>query len=148
MKPLLARIDKEQWIKLEEKLGKQWMTWVGAVVLFLSAGFFVKYGDSAADIMPLQLLYKTQVRQLARFIKVPDVIISKPPSPDLIPGLEDEFAIGISYEKLDLVLAGLEMNMSMVDIAKALRMKRKTIEYVATLVKRSEHMRNPPLIAD
>jgi uncharacterized membrane protein len=43
VKPLLARIDREQWVKLEEKLGKQWMTWVGAVVLFLSAGFFVKY---------------------------------------------------------------------------------------------------------
>ena len=43
VKPLIARIDREQWVKLEEKLGKQWMTWVGAVVLFLSAGFFVKY---------------------------------------------------------------------------------------------------------
>jgi NAD+ synthase len=111
-------------------------------------GFFVKYGDSAADIMPLQLLYKTQVRQLARFLKVPDVIISKPPSPDLIPGLKDEFAIGISYEKLDLILAGLEMNMAATNIAEALRVKPGTIEYVAALVKRSEHMRNPPLIAD
>ena len=43
VKSLIARVDREQWIKLEEKLGKQWMTWVGAVVLFLSAGFFVKY---------------------------------------------------------------------------------------------------------
>jgi hypothetical protein len=42
-KPLLAANDRERWIKIEEKLGKQWMTWVGAVVLFLSAGFFVKY---------------------------------------------------------------------------------------------------------
>ena len=111
-------------------------------------GFFVKYGDSAADIMPLQLLYKTQVRQLARFIEIPDVIISKPPSPDLIPGLEDEFAIGMNYDRLDLILAGLEMNMALADIAKTLGMKLATIEYVATLVKKSEHMRNPPLIAD
>jgi len=42
-KPFVPRIDREQWVKLEEKLGKQWMTWVGAVVLFLSASFFVKY---------------------------------------------------------------------------------------------------------
>jgi uncharacterized membrane protein len=42
-KPFLRRIDREQWAKFEEKLGKQWMTWVGAVVLFLSVGFFVKY---------------------------------------------------------------------------------------------------------
>jgi uncharacterized membrane protein len=37
------QIDRERWAKFEEKLGKQWMTWVGAVVLFLAAGFFVKY---------------------------------------------------------------------------------------------------------
>ncbi|MCP4613132.1 MAG: DUF2339 domain-containing protein [Planctomycetes bacterium] len=40
---LTAHTDREKWSKLEEKLGKQWMTWVGAVVLFLSAAFFVKY---------------------------------------------------------------------------------------------------------
>jgi len=41
--PLLPRFDRESWAKLEEKLGKQWITWVGAVVLFLAAGLFVKY---------------------------------------------------------------------------------------------------------
>jgi len=47
--PLLPRFDRESWAKLEQKLGKQWITWIGAVVLFLAAGLFVKYlgeGDS------------------------------------------------------------------------------------------------------
>ena len=111
-------------------------------------GFFVKYGDSAADIMPLLPLYKTQVIQLAKFLQVPEKIINKTPTPDLIPGITDEFALGITYEKLDLILAGLDLNMEVEDIAKASGVRRETIEYVRELVKRSEHMRNPPLIPD
>jgi uncharacterized membrane protein len=42
-KPFLPSIDRERWAKLEEKLGKEWITWVGAVVLFVAAGLFVKY---------------------------------------------------------------------------------------------------------
>ncbi len=42
-KSLFDSLDRERWATLEATLGKQWMTWVGAVVLFLSAGFFVKY---------------------------------------------------------------------------------------------------------
>ena len=42
-KPFWPRFNPESWAKFEEKLGKQWMTWVGAVVLFLAAGLFVKY---------------------------------------------------------------------------------------------------------
>lgn len=41
--PLLPRFDRESWAKLEQKLGTEWITWVGAVVLFLAAGLFVKY---------------------------------------------------------------------------------------------------------
>ena len=109
-------------------------------------GFFVKYGDGAADIMPLLPLYKTQVRQLARFIHVPERIIDKAPTPDLIPGITDEFAIGISYEKLDIILSGLDTNMAVEDIAAKADVKQKTIEYVKELVAKSEHMRILPLV--
>lgn len=110
-------------------------------------GFFVKYGDSAADIMPLQSLYKTQVKQLARFLNIPKKIINKAPSPDLIPGITDEFALGITYEKLDLILLGLERNMETKEITK-IGIKPKTIEYVKELIRRSEHMRSSPLAPD
>ena len=111
-------------------------------------GFFVKYGDSAADIMPLLPLYKTQVRLLAKFLHIPERILNKAPSPDLIPGITDEFAIGIPYEKLDLILSGLDTNMAMKDIAAKTGVKQKTIEYVKELVRRSEHMRISPLVPD
>lgn len=113
----------------------------------LLTGFFVKYGDSAADIMPLQSLYKTQVKQLAQFLKIPRKIIKKAPSPDLIPGITDEFALGITYQKLDLILLGLDKNMSAEVIAKA-GIKPKTVEYVRELIKKSEHMRGLPATPD
>jgi NAD+ synthase len=111
-------------------------------------GFFVNYGDSAADIMPLLPLYKTQVRQLAEFLHIPERILNKAPSPDLIPGITDEFAIGIPYKKLDLILSGLDMNMAVKDIAVKTGVKQKAIEYVKELVKRSEYMRISPLVPD
>ena len=110
----------------------------------LLTGFFVQYGDSAADIMPLLPLYKTQVKQLARFLNIPKKIIDKAPSPDLIPGITDEFALGITYEKLDLILWGLERNMETEEITKT-GIKPETIEYVKELIRRSEHMRGSPL---
>ncbi len=69
-------------------------------------------------------------------------------SPDLIPGITDEFALGIPYEKLDLILSGLDTNMAMKDIAAETGVKQKTIEYVKELVRRSEHMRISPLVPD
>ena len=71
-------------------------------------GFLVKWGDSAADIDPILPLYKTQVRQMAAYLGVSEAIIHKAPSPDLLPGLVDEVALGISYETLDLILERLE----------------------------------------
>ena len=110
-------------------------------------GFFVKYGDSAADIMPLQTLYKTQVKQLAEFLKVPKKIIDKAPSPDLLPGITDEFALGITYDKLDLILLGLEKKPTVKEMAE-IGIKAETIEYVKELIKRSGHMRGLPLAPD
>lgn len=67
-------------------------------------GFFVKYGDAAADASPLEGLYKTQVYQLAKFLSIPEEIIERPPSPDLLPGITDEYAIALAYETLDRIL--------------------------------------------
>lgn len=76
-------------------------------------GFYVKWGDDAVDIEPLLHLYKSQVFQLAKKINIPEKIISKPPSPDLIPGITDEYALGISYEELDRILEKIENRRSL-----------------------------------
>lgn len=106
-------------------------------------GFFVKHGcDDSTDIMPIINLYKTQVRELARYLKVPNNIIEKPPSPDILPGINDEDAIGLSYEHLDLILLALELGWNNQKISYALSLDEKTVVYVKTFIERSEHMRN------
>lgn len=105
-------------------------------------GFFVKHGcDDASDIMPLLNLYKTQVRELAHYLNIPSRIIQKPPSPDLIPGLTTEEALGISYEKMDLILLALEKNWEITDITKALEIKEDKIIAIQNLRQKTEHLR-------
>ena len=67
-------------------------------------GYTTLYGDSACAINPIGDLYKTQVRQLARDIGVPDVVINKPPSADLWVGQTDEDELGFTYEEVDKLL--------------------------------------------
>jgi NAD+ synthase len=67
-------------------------------------GYTTLYGDSACAINPIGDLYKTQVRQLARDIGVPDVVIDKPPSADLWEGQTDEDELGFTYEEVDKLL--------------------------------------------
>ncbi len=67
-------------------------------------GYTTLYGDSACAINPIGDLYKTQVRQLARDIGVPDVIVDKPPSADLWEGQTDEGELGFTYEEVDMLL--------------------------------------------
>jgi NAD+ synthase len=107
-------------------------------------GFFVKYGDAAADIAPLESLYKTQVRQLAAFLEIPEEILSKSPSPDLLPGITDEYAIGLSYETLDEILWRLEEGIATEKIARTLGLERDAVDYVQELMRRSAPMRAQP----
>ena len=106
-------------------------------------GFFVKHGcDDATDIMPLLNLYKTQVRELAQYLNIPARIIKKPPSPDIMPGLtDDEEVIGVSYEKMDLILLALEKGWKLADIVKALGTEEDEVIYIKNLMQKSEHMR-------
>jgi len=67
-------------------------------------GYTTLYGDSACALNPIGDLYKTQVRQLARGIGVPQVIVEKPPSADLWPGQTDEGELGFTYEQVDQLL--------------------------------------------
>jgi NAD+ synthase len=107
-------------------------------------GFFIKHGDAAADIAPLESLYKTQVRQLAAFLEIPEEILSKPPSPDLLPGITDEYAIGLSYETLDEILWQLEGGIEKEKIARTLGLERDAVDYVQELMRRSAPMRAQP----
>ena len=67
-------------------------------------GYFTWHADDSPPINPLGDLFKTQVWALARHLGVPDVIVGKPPTADLVVGQTDESDFGISYDKADALL--------------------------------------------
>jgi NAD+ synthetase len=67
-------------------------------------GYFTWHADDSPPINPLGDLFKTQVWALAKHLGVPDVIVSKPPTADLVVGQTDEGDFGISYAKADEIL--------------------------------------------
>ncbi len=112
----------------------------------LAVGFFVKYGDAAADVAPLAPFYKTQVRALATYLGVPGEIIARPPSPDILPGLTDEQAMGVDYATLDRVLWRLERGMDVEAIADELALSPAPVRYVEMLTRRTRYLRAAPRI--
>jgi NAD+ synthetase len=67
-------------------------------------GYFTWHADDSPPVNPLGDLFKTQVWALARHLGVPDPIVNKPPSADLVTGQTDEGDFGISYAKADAIL--------------------------------------------
>lgn len=106
-------------------------------------GYVVKWGDNVADVEPILPLYKTQVRQLAAYLDVPQRIIDKAPTADLLPGITDEYALGMTYEVLDQVLAALERR-PVADVARDLAIAPEQVQFVAELTRASAHMRHLP----
>jgi NAD+ synthase len=102
----------------------------------LLTGYFTKYGDGGADLLPLGGLLKTQVQDLARALRIPSKIIDKPPSAGLWEGQTDEGEMGITYEELDraiLVLQGAESDAP----------DDETLDRVRQMISRSQHKRAP-----
>jgi NAD+ synthase len=67
-------------------------------------GYFTWHADDSPPVNPIGDLFKTQVWALARHLGVPEVIVSKPASADLIKGQTDEGDFGISYHRADTIL--------------------------------------------
>ena len=67
-------------------------------------GYFTRFGDEAADIEPIREFYKTQIYQLARFLKLPSKIIQKAPTAGMWAGQTDEGEFGFTYKEADQIL--------------------------------------------
>lgn len=102
----------------------------------ISLGYFTKYGDGACDILPIGDLYKTDVRELARVLEIPEAIIKKVPSAGLWGGQTDEGEIGFSYCEIDKTLQALKEG----------RIEGKCVQQLGAMIARSEHKRKPPKI--
>lgn len=108
-------------------------------------GYYTKWGDGAADILPLVKLYKTEVRDLARFIRIPNAIVDKKSSPRLWPNHLAEEEIGMDYESIDLLLRLLvDRKIKPKAIAKKLGISEKQVNKIKEMNENSEHKRRMP----
>ncbi len=113
----------------------------------LMIGYYTKYGDGAADLLPIADLYKTQVRALASYLKVDDAIIRKRSSPMLWKGHYAEQELGMSYEEIDSILyCLLDLRCSVKDIVRMIGMEEERVKYVIRLLRSSRHKRALPTI--
>jgi NAD+ synthase len=110
-------------------------------------GYTTVFGDSACAFNPIGDLYKSQVRQIAAAIGVPERIIRKAPSADLWPGQTDEDEAGFSYPELDRLLFWRIDKRRSVDEVIALGFERELVERVDRMVAGAEFKRQVPPIA-
>ncbi|MDR1404063.1 MAG: NAD+ synthase [Candidatus Methanoplasma sp.] len=106
-------------------------------------GYFTKFGDGASDMLPLADLYKTQVRQIAEIIGIPQEIIEKVPTAGLWNGQTDEGEFGIAYRDLDIVLNGIDKGKSDGEIAEETGTCIAKVSEVREWVGKTEHKRLP-----
>jgi NAD+ synthase len=109
-------------------------------------GYFTKFGDGSADILPIVQLYKTQVRKFAEFLGVPNNIITKRSSPNLWKGHDAEEEIGISYEKIDVILHLLvDTNMPIPAFINEIEdIPKKDVEKIYQMYQNTKHKRILP----
>ena len=105
----------------------------------LKAGYFTKFGDGGADILPIAGLLKKDVIKLARQLRIPENIILKPPTAGLYPGQTDEGEMGITYAALDDILERMEQG-------RRQTAPKAQLKKVKQMMLRSEHKRQGPKI--
>ena len=112
----------------------------------LLIGFYTKYGDGAADFLPIAHLYKTQVRNLAKYLGIPEKIAYKPSSPQLYPGhrLLDE--IPIDYDKIDPILIGLfKHRLSPEEVSRRSQVPVEIVLDIKSRYEKTRHKRELPI---
>lgn len=113
----------------------------------LLVGYFTKFGDGGSDILPIGDLYKTQVKELGSYLKIPDKILNQKPTAGLWNGQFDEEELKIKYELLDKILFGIELKLTSKEISEKLEIDISEVERVQKMVFESVHKRKMPIIA-
>ena len=95
-------------------------------------GFFVKWGDGGADIKPIAHLYKTQVYQLAKYLGIPEDIQNRIPTTDTYSAecTQEEFFYRVPFDIADTVWLGMERNVPIAEIAKAVELEEDQVKRV------------------
>jgi NAD+ synthase len=114
-------------------------------------GFFVKYGDGGADVMPIAHLYKTQVYQLARYMGIPDEIIRRTPTTDTYSAeqTQEEFFYQMPFSEMDLLWYGYENQYDPAEIAPVIGLTADQVKGVFVNFERkyntTEYLRMSPV---
>jgi NAD+ synthase len=95
-------------------------------------GFFVKYGDGGADIMPISHLYKTQVYQLAHYLRIPTDIIKRAPTTDTysVEQTQEEFFYQLPFEQMDLLWYAYENGYDPLEISSVMKLNPEEIRSI------------------
>ncbi len=67
----------------------------------VTIGYFTKYGDGGVDLMPIASFVKKEVREIAYYLGIPEIVITKPPTAGLWENQTDESEMGMTYDELD-----------------------------------------------
>lgn len=98
-----------------------------------TVGYFTKHGDSGVDLLPLVSFVKSEIRDLAIYLKVPDIVIEKSPTAGLWENQTDEKEMGFSYDVLDTYI-------------KTGKGPKAIVEKIDKMDKKSQHKREYPPI--
>ena len=109
-----------------------------------SIGYFTKFGDGCADLLPISKLYKTQLREFAKMLGVPNNIIIKKSSPNLWKEHIAEEELGITFEEIDSILYCLEKRLSIDEIVKKTEITKESVQKIYQMHENSWHKRLPP----
>lgn len=110
-------------------------------------GYTTLWGDMACAVNPVGDLYKTQVRQLAEYLGVPDGIIEKPPSADLWAGQTDEDELGFTYREVDrLLYLMVDKPFTVAELVEA-GYEEKFIRKVFSKIQSTQYKRRMPVVA-
>ena len=110
-------------------------------------GYSTQFGDSACALNPIGDLYKTNIWDLSRYLKIPNELIEKKPSADLWEGQTDEQEMGLTYKEADQVLYRMLEENKKVEEVLAEGFNKDLVDNILRRMYRSEYKRRMPLIA-
>ena len=114
-------------------------------------GFFVKYGDGGADVMPIAHLYKSQVYQIAEYLDIPLDIIERTPTTDTYSAeqTQEEFFFQLPFKEMDLIWYGYENGIEPLEVGKNLGKTEDEIKAIyknfVRKQKATEYLRMSPI---
>lgn len=110
-------------------------------------GYSTQFGDAACALNPIGDLYKTNIWDLSRYLKIPNELIEKKPSADLWEGQTDEQEMGLTYKEADQVMYRLLEENKTVEEVLAEGFNKDLVDNIVRRMNRSEYKRRMPLIA-